>query len=370
MNKGTKGNKKIVIFEDKPKNLSEFRDELKSLLSGKAVDIVDFNELYEDKKPQFKEEYKIHKQLEQILDDDKNNLISMVIVDLDLSQYQEYDISEPIISNICDKLGIPICLYSQLTDEYEMERFRNWSERHIVLDMNENIGYIARQCADIFDGFQAIKEKITEVNMQKISSPLEVISKIMKAPEGAEAQIVHYTTGYFSLMGDRLKYNDHRIRFFPVLLGYWLYNSLLRFPGVILNETAAASYLNIDVEFFKRNEDVRGVFGKAKYKGPFNKIAPYWWKDTLDELISEFEGDDEEGVAVRNLLKQKGININVPPVRCVEGDHEGAGFYCILTKKPVCAKHSTGNIAWLPAGAIYSRISNSKWEELGPWFGF
>jgi hypothetical protein len=374
MGKNIKKSKKVVIFEDTQESLKKFKSKLDELFSERLVDIVDFKKLYEDKKEQklFTDNMKIQKKLKIIFEEDTRNPIEMVIVDLELSQFEEFDISEPVISNVCDILGIPTCLYSRVTDEYEIERIRNWSERHIVLDSNKEIDDIAKQCYYIFEGFQAINEEVRKIDIQKSFSPIEIISKIMKAPEGAESQIVHYTTGYFSLMGKRLKDASERARFLSVLLGYWIYNSLLRFPGVLLNETAAASYLNIDVESFRNSKEIKNAFKEARYMGPFNGIAPYWWKVRLDELLSKYEEDAEEGVSicsVQAFLRQKGID-NVSPVRCVEGNHEGAGFYCIITKDPVCAEHSTGNIAWLPPGAIHSRICNSKWEELAPWFGF
>jgi len=370
MNSESNASKRIVIFEDTPEKLSEFKKELDKLFADDLVEVYDFNTLYSDKKEKlFKQSEKIHDKLKSIFEDPAAP-IEMVIVDLDLSQYRDYDISEPVISNVCDSLGIPICMYSRQTDESELERIRNWSDRHIVLDSNQPLSKIAGQCADIFKGFQSIKEEFKTIEGKSSLGPMDLISRILKAPEGAEALIVHYTTGYFSLMTQRLGDPEQRNRFFPVLLGYWIYNSVLRFPGVLLNETAAASYLDIDVEFFKNNREVKDAFEESRYRGPFHEIMPSWWKDGLDDLLSEIDIESETEIPVSHLyLKQKGIE-KIPRARCEEGDHEGAGFYCIITKKPVCADHSTGNIAWLPQGAIHSRICSSKWDELGPWFGF
>lgn len=370
MNCESNVSKSIVIFEDTPKNLSELKKELEELFANELVGVYDFNTLYKDKKEkEFKQTDKIQDKLRCIFNDSAAP-IEMVIVDLDLSQYQDYDISEPVISNVCDSLGIPICMYSRHTDEDELERIRNWSDRHIVLNSNQPISKIAGQCANIFKGFHAIREEFNAVEDRSTLGPMDLISRILKAPEGAESLIVHYTTGYFSVMTQLLGDPEQRNRLFPVILGYWIYNSVLRFPGVLLNETAAASYLDIDVEFFKNNREVKDAFEESQYRGPFHEIMPSWWKDGLDELLSEIEMESEDAIPVSHLyLKQKGIK-KILRARCEEGNHEGAGFYCIITKKPVCSNHSTGNIAWLPQGAIQSRICNSKWDELGPWFGF
>ncbi len=358
----------IVLFEDTPKNLQRISKSILSFLSTSDVKLIDFLELF---KSENQTKYKTGLSfdvVEGILENNATGIVEMVIVDVDLSRYKDFSINEPIISNICDKLGIPICVYSTQVDESEIERIKNWSERSIILNSNLDITVLAKHCVAIYHGFKKIREKFGEFTAKEFQGPIELLAKVMDAPNSAEAQMALYETGYFSVFSKSVVEPEVRNRTFPILLGYWLYNSLLRFPGVLLNNIATASYLNIDLKEFERNKKVREIFDDAMYDGPFSDINSFWWKDRLDELIATVEAENNLS-DVQALLKSKGVK-KVRSARCIEGQHDGAGFYCIVTKEAVCDKHSVGNISWIPAGAVLSRIKTSKWNELGPWFGF
>ncbi len=358
----------IVLFEDTPKNLQRIRNGILKFLSTSDVILIDFLELFNsDNQTKYKTGLSFDV-VEGILENNAIGIVEMVIVDVDLSQYKEFSINEPVISNICDKLGIPICVYSTQVDESEIERIKNWSEKSIILNRNQDITVLSKHCVAIYRGFKKIREEFGKFTAKKFQGPIELLAKVMDAPNSAEAQMALYETGYFSVFSKSVVESEARNRTFPILLGYWLFNSLLRFPGVLLNDIATASYLNIDLEEFRRNKKVREIFDDAMYDGPFSDITSFWWKDRLDERIATAEVEKNMS-DVQALLKSEGIR-QVPPARCIEGEHDGAGFYCIITKEAVCEKHSVGNISWIPAGAVISRIKKSKWDELGPWFGF
>lgn len=358
----------IVLFEDTPKNLQRIRNGIINYLSTSDAKLVDFLELFNSENQTKYKTGPSFDVVEGILENNATGIVEMVIVDVDLSQYKEFSINEPIISNICDKLGIPICVYSTQVDESEIERIKNWSEKSIILNRNQNITVLTKHCVAIYRGFKKIREEFGKFTEKKYQGPIELLAKVMDAPNSAEAQMALYETGYFSVFSKSVVKPEDRNRTFPILLGYWLYNSLLRFPGVLLNDIATASYLNIDLEEFRHNKKIQEIFDDATYNGPFSEITSFWWKDRLDELIATVETENNLS-DVQTLLESKGIG-QVRPARCVEGEHDGAGFYCIITKEAVCEKHSVGNISWIPAGAVVSRIKKSKWDELGPWFGF
>ena len=90
----------------------------------------------------------------------------------------------------------------------------------------------------------------------------------------------------------------------PSLLGYWLYDFLLRFPGILVNATAAASYLDIAVHQFA-DEKVRAVFEFALYHGPFaDEHDPHWWRNDLDELVHGAGEDTGRGLANKKLKRK------------------------------------------------------------------
>lgn len=364
MSQSTKMENIIVLFEDTPKSLIQLKQELETRLYSKKVRIIDFSE----------SDWTSVKEISKSIEIVENFLtqlpVEIAIVDLDLTQYKQIDINEPVISNVCNKHGIPACVYHAFADEAGIEEIKSWPERKIILNSNQTFDQIAEQCSAIYRGFKHIREVFLKTKTDKKLGPIELLSKAMKAPNGVESQIALYATGYINMLTDEIAKPEIRHRMIPTLLGYWLYNSLLRFPGILLNEIATASYLDIDVAVFSSRDDIKSIFDEAKYVGPFNELGPYWWKDGLDELLSDVESNGKISMG-RTLLKLKGLDINnILRARCIEGDHDGAGFYCILKREPVCVEHSEGNISWLPAGATLSRISNSKWDELGPWFGF
>jgi hypothetical protein len=147
----------------------------------------------------------------------------------------------------------------------------------------------------------------------------------------------------------------------PTALGYWLYDSVLRFPGIVVNEIAAASYLNIDAEQFRDRPRIQGLFSSALYQGPFaDPKAPIWWRDKLDDLLQKAKAKDGRS------LVHKVLKTTVKP--CFDGKKR-AGYYCVVTGKPVSKENSRGQISWLPRGADLSRVRKDIYEELAPWIG-
>ena len=141
----------------------------------------------------------------------------------------------------------------------------------------------------------------------------------------------------------------------PRVLGKWLFLSVLRFPGVLVNEVATASYLNIDPGDFKKKE-VQALFRKGEYKGPFAELGPWWWRRTLDGLLDK--SDCEDG---RELADKSNIKVRA----CLDPkSKKQAGYYCMLTRKPVSEENSRGGISWFPSGADLARIRKDKFEEI------
>jgi hypothetical protein len=150
----------------------------------------------------------------------------------------------------------------------------------------------------------------------------------------------------------------------PCLLGYWLYDSILRFPGLLVNSVAAASYLNIEVETYKNSEKIQRLFSSALYEGPFrDPDSPLWWRGTLDDLT--LAGNCKDG----NSLARKKLKRSFPVCTCSFDSKKTAGYYCIATKNPVSFENSHGNISWFPPGADLARIRNDVFDEIGPWLG-
>jgi hypothetical protein len=132
-------------------------------------------------------------------------------------------------------------------------------------------------------------------------------------------------------------------------LSYWLWESILRFPGLLLNEIAAASFLNIDERDFSKKE-VRALFKKALYEGPFSNVSSRWWQDDLQNILKQNKA--KSGL---EFTKRKGFS-TISSCKCSVDPKEDAGYYCMLSEKPVSFKNSMGKIPYFPPGADLERV--------------
>jgi len=150
---------------------------------------------------------------------------------------------------------------------------------------------------------------------------------------------------------------DELLRRMPRILGNWLFLSILRFPGILVNKIAAASYLNIQTSAFDRNE-IQNHFQSAKYTGPFSdsELGPWWWRAELDVLLG-----DAGCVDGREYVGKKVGTVQA----CLDPQSgEQAGYYCMLTQQPLSASNSRGGISWFPSGADLARIRKDKFEQI------
>jgi hypothetical protein len=194
--------------------------------------------------------------------------------------------------------------------------------------------------------------------MAHILGQMELVDKIASYGSGDQKMVAEI----LPFVG-KTKVSEFKRRL-PCLFGYWLYDSILRFPGLLVNSTAAASYLDIDVANFQKDEQVRGLFKSALYRGPFAREEdPFWWRGMLDDLL--LQGGCTNG---RSYVKAK-LNRNVESCHCSVDKKLKAGYYCVASKQPVSLDNSRGNISWFPPGADLARIRNDIFDEMGPWLG-
>src|SRR5207249_1513314 len=110
---------------------------------------------------------------------------------------------------------------------------------------------------------------------------------------------------------------------------------ILRFPGLLVSEVAAASYLNIAPGAFK-HAAVQQLFSKALYKGPFcEEESPRWWRVELDALLTSAACSDG-----REFAAKKSGGKPPAPCQCSVDHSLRAGYYCMLTEKPVSLEKS------------------------------
>ena len=355
----------VVLFEDDPKTGPRLRKAIKKRLPKPSRTLLF---LPSDRSASTKaHEDRLTADLRKQGYDDATLWVS----DRDLSRTQSYNgLSEAIVSKVAARFGVPICKYATgANDDEVFKRQRHWGDAQIILDSgDENI--LATSIVVIATGFRFIGKKLKSATEKtaddpRARTPATVMSRLLDRPEEAD-RIALYGSGDQKMISEILpfatdatgrKQLEGRL---PSLLGYWLYDSILRFPGLLVNSTAAASYLNISVSAFRKSS-IRTLFKSALYKGPFSDTDnPLWWRKDLDRILFAAKAEDGNRYARRKLRKA------VP--RCLDGGKR-AGLYCMVTETPVSEENSVGNISWFPPGADLARVRRDVYDQMGPWLG-
>lgn len=361
--------RRILIFEDVESNLEHLKSPLVERLDSARYEIDDF--LGDESGPEGLGDTEYVKQL--LLGEDGNYPL-LVVLDAELNEYDASTVRRANVREACSELGIPICVYHRDEGEYSDPESVKESDDQILRLAPREGGHarMAAKCAAIVKGFDEIQchlaKRMADATPEELlEPPSEFIKELADVPISAKPDVDKYSWGQSESLAV-LKEDEGKedaIRRKATILGYWMVNQLLRYPGVLVNTVAAASYLGIEVEAFREDEEVRTKFDEAQYEGPFSELQDYWWTAELDNILAENTTVDDDGtVSTMEFLSREGIEVS--KVKCVEG-HDGAGYYCILEDAPVCDRHSVSPEAWIPAGASLSRLREEAWMKLKGW---
>jgi hypothetical protein len=358
---------KLVLFEDTPETQSEMLSALQKQLKGDGdvipFDASQFKESEEEKTRMYES------RLQNILKNSPYAGTTLIVADRDLSKSVKAGfagLSVSAVAAAAKKLAIPICSYSRQPEAADYDWRGRWEEGHIVLLFSEGEEEVARRATVAARGFSQIAALLPEVIAVKTNnSAVKILGTLLGKPEYSE-KIALYGVGDQNRLSEILaqaKKSDELEQRMTHFLGYWLWDSLLRYPGLLVNEVAASSYLNISETDF-REPSVQGVFQDALYRGPFeDSKKPQWWRGALDDIVAK------ENCADGLELAQKKTNRKIARSQCCVEPSIPASYYCIISRKPVSLKNSKGGMSWFPRGADLTRISNPKFEEYGPWLG-
>jgi hypothetical protein len=351
---------KVILFEDSAQTRSRILDGMKKHLGrrgsvlafepGKVESEDDMKAMYEDR-------------IQKLLSSPPLDKPTLLVADRDLSKSQNFlGMSVSAVTGAARRLGVPVCSYArQPAPEYKLRA--RWEEGHIVLTSDDD-DELGRQAVLAALGFSEINRRLPKI-IKNIGSPSKLMAALLDKPEHSD-KIALYSVGDQSRLSEipfeAIDKQDRQNRATP-FLGYWLWDSILRYPGLIVNEVAAASHLNIATDDF-RNPAIRDLFKAALYKGPFaDEGKPQWWRGTMDDIVSRTECSD--GLE----LVQEKLNLKVKASTCSVDPKKTAGYYCIISEKPVSLENSRGGLSWFPRGADLTRISTPLFEEYGPWIG-
>ncbi|BCF94942.1 hypothetical protein [Paraburkholderia largidicola] len=290
--------------------------------------------------------------------------ISLIVSDMDLSKTQGYKgLTDAIITRVAHDLGIPTAYYSTALAAQEGHRQDQAGDGRILLGAAE-YPLIAHRISVLAEGFAEIKQKIVEIlkmpPAQRPQSAAEFVAELIGRKETFQ-RVGLYVSGDQRIGAEILSSpKDRGASRQAMIFGTWIFDSLMRYPGVFVNRTAAASYLNINPEQFSSHE-IFSLWTDALYSGPFaDQESPLFWRDKLDRMLSSAGADDGREYVI-------GKEIFAEPCYCSVDPTVEAGYFCMVTEKPVSYENSVGNVSWFPPGADLARISVPKYEELAPW---
>ncbi len=351
--------RRILIFEDTDEQYEQIQEPLERFLEDEGIAIDRFGGFDEEDI----EEREGSDLAREAIEEPRPP--SLVVLDWDLSKLP-VAVRREHVKVACEELHVPLCVYHRDKQGQfsHAERLKNWDEHVIKIDPKEEAANVAEACANLARGFVEIHRSLERAEEGHLKS---AIQDILDAPPGAEAQLDQYSWGRSEAVGiARDAESSDRPRAAATFIGYWIYNQLLPFPGVLLHSRALDSYLGIESGVLDENPEIRAEFDSARYEGPFSDIRRHWWTSDVDEIRAEYtESDDSSLVEGPQLLSRMGFD-DIGPAECVEG-HEGGGFYCILTDKPVCKDHSVRPKGWIPIGASRARIHEAAYEQIQPW---
>ena len=353
---------KVVLFEDTVQTRLEILQALTKHL-GPDDSVIPFESGKFTESPADKVRT-YETRLESILTKAPYDSATIILADRDLSKSQDSQfggLSVNAVDAVSKNLAIPICSYARDPEPDDYDWRGKWREGHIVLRFSDGIDELARQAVIAARGFTEIAAQLSD--SKATGSPAKILAKLLGKPEYS-AKMALYSVGDHNRLPEVLaKDKDNWVQRMTHFLGYWLWDSLLRYPGLFVNEVAAASHLNIDTDDFGESE-VGAIFEEALYKGPFaDPKKPLWWRGMLDDIVSR------ENFADGLELVQKKVKSTIKRSKCCVEPSKSAGYYCIISREPVSLENSKGGLSWFPRGADLTRISIRKFEEYEPWLG-
>lgn len=366
---------KILLIDDREEKRKEVFEAITSLDPNITIDCIDITNI-KNYIPENGRSSKNTRAPEDLLAEKlEQEKIDLIVVDHDLTML-ESQISEPVVSIASHAASIPLCRYARVKRTSNMSKLSDAVEAgttfSIKLDI-ENLDVAAKEILEILNGFYNLKTTINSLTPELLEKGPAHILALLFDDLSQEDYISQYSINT-NILGDILelyeaennqdfdasKIDEIKRNRLAYIIGYWLYNSILRFPGVILNKNATCSFLNIDINEFDK---YKKYFENAKYNSFFSKNSEYWWKNKLNFIL-----DEEDVWNGKELVEQK-EHSTILPCKCSYNTELDAGFYCVIKKAPVSLEMSLGQVSWLPKGASLCRVGKEPYEQLSPLLG-
>jgi hypothetical protein len=215
---------------------------------------------------------------------------TLVVTDYDLTRYGPTGFFGVSIVAWCQQRAIPVSDFSRGTPA-ALPTDSNLFEFRIPTTAREAAPFIVA----IASGFHAIRREI-EGNQDLLSSPspANMLADLLGRPEAVSSFALYdvqigANTGLVQLLRED-KSIERRQAVAIYILGDLLFNSILRFPGPILDRRALCAYFACADAAAPHILD---QFQSAVYSGPFQSLGPFFWHSDVDDLVETWASVSE-----------------------------------------------------------------------------
>lgn len=309
--------------------------------------------------------------------------LTLIVTDRDLSTKSQHwrGLSQAAVSAAARNLGVPVACYRKKRPDLVDDFKRRPGDG--LIELEEKVRPRARSTAILARGFADLAQRIGAPTAQlgkrakkkedeaRALSPGVLLARVLGQPAAA-AHFDTFACGDRTAIEEILRVSGHDDKKMNVAsqrrlvaaLGVWLADLVMKFPGVLVNTQAAASYLDIDPAVFVRS-DVAKIFASARYENlPFaDDENPLWWRHLLDDIVAS-----EECSTGLELCEKKGLK-KLKFCPCHVDPKLHAGYYCMANEKPISAQKSSGRVKWFPPGADLARLTQTTYRKVAPWIG-
>lgn len=347
----------VLLIDDNADQLDPLETATKAALEGSGLTVRTWSPAAEDDASEkFKELTK--------------DVPLLVVTDYDLTRNGRTGLFGFSIVAMAQRDAIPVADYSReigaLTEDPDVFEFRLPS---IPADAAPIIAGVAKGFREIRDGLRANPQFLSD------GSPATVLASLLGEGDASSAFSLYssrLTSGNAALVQIlRHPHGDHadlRVRVSTYVIGHLLFNSILRYPGPIMERHALHAYVTASPD---QDADLDSLFKECRYEGPFSELADYYWQSKVDEEINRLaitngvEFADENFDEFRRRVVERALARDVQRHGCERCDGSRGGYWCPFTKRPVCDEPdcSIPTSSWVPEGAYLTRIENDFYEE-------
>ena len=281
----------------------------------------------------------------------------------------------------CQNRGIPVGEYSR-ANVAALPHEPNLFELRVPTDEDAAVRFVA--C--VFKGFRELRTRINDSpELVAEGGSLAWVLSVLLGRASLESQFAAYMsrlnaanaalveTLRSAVEGGKKPDDAFKQRLLTYVLGHVLVNSVLKYPGPVINEEVLCAYLTTTSESFP---DVAELFEDARYLGPFSEENSLYWRDdvdrVLDELGEKFDlGEIDSFGDFNRRVIEVSIGDDLALHKCERCDGRRGGFWCPFTRKTVCERSdcSVPGSSWIPLGASLCRVERDFFDEWSPILG-